>query len=252
MHVRGTMRPIFRAAACAFAAAAALFAAAAPAQDLPSVISPLKVEMDHNGVNILDGRTLLSVPTLAAPGASNLSFDRVQNAAPYVKGNYSVGDPDTATSSHSIHSGRIGSESFKCTGTACESVTGTGSTFQMVTRHFREAGSGAVWHFNLKNVDSRNTSDTTPNSQYYASSVVYPSGETISYSYGTAVLNGVTYYRPVTLTSNLGYSISISYHGSTFGTNEWGSVSEAALYANGVSAPIQKLTYSLAGGTITD
>ncbi|HEX6374538.1 MAG TPA: hypothetical protein VFZ91_02345, partial [Allosphingosinicella sp.] len=238
----------------AAAALAALVCAATPAhaQDLPQVISPLKVEMDHNNVNLVDGKTGIEVPALSAPGASNLRFDRVQNAAPYVKSSYSVGDPDTATSSHSIHSGRIGSESFKCTGTSCESVTGTGSTFEMIGRTFREGGSGAAWHFGLKHVDSRNTSDTSPNSQYYASSAVYPNGETILYGYGTAVHVGLTYYRPVSLTSNLGYSISIAYHGDTFGTNQWGSVREAALYGPGSAAPIQKLTYSFGGGTITD
>ena len=247
------LRPAARAAAAALAAlAAATGAGAQTAPDLPSVISPLKVEMDHNRVNLVDGRTAIDVPALSAPGASTLRFDRVQNAAPYVKSSYGVGDPDTAASSHSIHSGRIGSESFKCTGASCESATGTGSTFETTGRTFREGGSGAAWHFGLKHVDTRNTSDTSPDSQYYASSVVHPNGETILYGYGTAVWGGLTYYRPVSLTSNLGYSISIAYHGDTFGTDEWGSVREAALYGPGSAAPIQKLTYSLGGGTITD
>ncbi|HYD38007.1 MAG TPA: hypothetical protein VEA60_10360, partial [Allosphingosinicella sp.] len=186
----GKPSPKARAAIRAAVALAALAAApAAFAEEVPTVISPLKVETDHNGVNIVSGKTAIDVPVLSAPGASNLRFDRVQNAAPYVRGNYAVGDPDTATSSHSIHSGRIGSESFKCAGTQCESLTGTGSTFEMVGRTFREAGSGAAWHFALRNVDSRGTSDTSPNSQYYAASVVYPNGETISYAYSTAILN---------------------------------------------------------------
>ncbi len=241
-----------RALAAAAAACTAILAVAEPAsaQDLPAVISPLKVEMDHNKVNLVDGKTAIDVPALSVPGAGSLRFDRVQNAAPHVKASYSVGDPDTAPSSHSIHSGRLASESFRCTGTSCESVTGTGSTFDPVQRYFREGGSGALWRFNLKSVDTRNSSDTSPDSLYYASSVEYPNGERIAYSYGTAVLNGVTQYRPATLTSNLGYAIAIAYQSDTAGSSGWGAAKEAALYAAGNPAPIGKLSYN--GQTITD
>ena len=55
-------------------------------QEVPEVISPLRVESDHNGVNIVSGKTSLQVPVLSVPAAPNLRFDYVQNAAPHVKG----------------------------------------------------------------------------------------------------------------------------------------------------------------------
>lgn len=64
------------------ALAAAAIGTAAAAQDVPQVISPLRVESDHNGVNMASGRTQIGLPVLSVPAAPNLRFDRVQNAAP--------------------------------------------------------------------------------------------------------------------------------------------------------------------------
>ena len=61
-------------------------ATAALAQEIPQVISPLRVESDPNGVNLVNGKMTMSIPVLSVPGAPNLRFDRVQNAAPYVSG----------------------------------------------------------------------------------------------------------------------------------------------------------------------
>lgn len=55
-------------------------------QEVPETISPLRVESDHNGVNIVSGKTILQVPVLSVPAAPNLRFDYVQNVAPYVNG----------------------------------------------------------------------------------------------------------------------------------------------------------------------
>ena len=68
--------------------------AAAAAPDAPIVISPLRIESDPNDVNLVTGKTRMSQPVLAVPGAPNLRFDRVQNAAPYLSGreSESMGD----------------------------------------------------------------------------------------------------------------------------------------------------------------
>ncbi|HYD37933.1 MAG TPA: hypothetical protein VEA60_09990, partial [Allosphingosinicella sp.] len=239
-------------------AAAALFAVAVPAwaQDVPNVISPLRVESDHNGVNIVDGKMMFEGPSLSAPGAPNLKFDRVQNLAPYVKGtiNASGGAEGYSTASYSIHTGMGSSESFKCVDWDCASVTGTGSTFIPNARSFRQAGSGATWTFNLKHVDT--TTSTPRTLMYYASSANFPNGETITYTYSYGYLPGDTFgrtwYRPVTVTSSLGYYISISYqYTGTDVTNAlWGSPAQATLYKSGDSNPIGQLTFS--GGTMTD
>jgi RHS repeat-associated protein len=236
--------------------ASALPAGAAQAQDVPQVISPLRVESDRNGVNLVDGRIIIELPVLSVPAAPNLRFDRVQNAAPYVSGrvqNQAV-EPGYDRRSYSVHTGTGSSDSFECIDFDCISVVGSGSTFTANSRTYRQAGSGAVWHFNLKHVQ---TTGTNQSLLYYASSVAYPNGETIAYSYQTTTDPGDpfnrTYYRPVTLTSNFGYFISLAYQGDTFGTNEWGAVREAAIYSAAAPAiPLGRLTYGAGGSPITD
>jgi RHS repeat-associated protein len=252
-RLRG-QRAARRVAELLLALSAALSAGTAVhAQDMPQVISPLRVESDHNGVNLVTGKIGMKMPAvLSVPGAPNLKFDRVQNAAPYVKGTVQTAGPQggVSTASFSVHTGGGSSESFRCVDFDCSSVTGTGSTFVQNARRYLQAGTGAVWTFNLQHVDTAGPPRTL---LYYASSVSYPNGETISYSYQTTVWNGLTYYRPVQITSNLGFFISISYQGDTFGTNEWGQPKEAAIYGSAAPAtPLGKLTYSGGGGTITD
>ena len=236
------------------AAAAVAAGGAAQAQDVPEIISPIRVENDHNGVNLVSGRTQIQLPTLSAPGAPNLRFDRVQNAAPYVSGNQWGSAGEYPQSSYSVHTGTGGSESFRCLDFDCTSVTGTGSTFIPNSNIFRQAGSGARWNFNLKHV--KTTTSNPVVLLYYASSVTYPNGEVITYSYDTAALPGDTFgrtfYRPIRMTSNLGYYITIAYQPGELGTMGWNSVSQAAMYReNGTTdILIGRLTYS--GGTITD
>jgi RHS repeat-associated protein len=224
--------------------------------DAPTVISPLRVETDVNDVNLVTGKTVLKTPTISVPAAPNLKFDWVQNAAPYVSGTINTGDVsgDTpAQGSFSVHTGGGASESFKCPDMDCTSVTGTGSTLVPNIYRFRQGGSGALYNFNLKHVDSQGP--TNRSILYYASQVTYPNGETISYSYDTATLAGDpylrTFYRPNRLTSSLGYYISITYQSNDFSQNAWASVAQATLYAaSDPSTPLARLTYS--GNTITD
>ncbi|MFX4978980.1 hypothetical protein ABTC37_20115, partial [Acinetobacter baumannii] len=56
--------------------------AAVDAQDLPQTISPLQVEPDRNGVNLVTGKMTPDALVLSVPAAPRLRFDRVQNAAP--------------------------------------------------------------------------------------------------------------------------------------------------------------------------
>ena len=241
--------------------AALAFAGVAAAQtppEIPTVVSPLQVEPDHNGINLTDGRILMGLPVLSVPGAPHLRFDRIQNATLYISGNVvDTGAAEYPVSSYSIHTGGGSSESFQCTDTVdCVSVGGTGSTL-IPTRsdmtaagnnRFREAGSGALYNFNLRLV---RTSGTNQHPYYYVSNVTYPNGEVISYTYDTAASGTATYRRPNRIDSSLGYYILITYQGSTFGTNEWGSVASAAIYSTASGTSIRRLTYA-ADGTITD
>ncbi|MCW5672744.1 MAG: RHS repeat-associated core domain-containing protein [Hydrogenophaga sp.] len=229
----------------------ALASVVASAQDVPEIISPLRVQTDHNGVNIVDGKTRMVLPTLSVPAAPNLRFDRVQNAAPYVTGTLSG-----TTASYSVHTGDASSEAFQCVDTnTCSSVTGTGSVLQGVGPFaFRQAGSGVLYTFNLKHVKTTGTNPVTM--RYYASGASFPNGEIITYTYQTATLPGDTFgrtfYRPTQLTSNLGYHISLTYHPGALDSGDWGRVQQATLYRSAApTTPLAKLTYDL-DGTITD
>jgi RHS repeat-associated protein len=231
------------------------------AEDVPEVISPLRVESDHNGVNLINGKTRMPLPTLSVPGAPNLRFDRVQNVAPYINGSINgtvQGSGGYATAMYSVHTGSGSSEAFKCIDVdICESVKGTGSTFFVFggTGPFqmRQAGSGAFYTYDLKHVLTTGTNPLVV--QYYASAVSYPDGETITFAYTTATLPGDTFertfYRPHTVTSTRGYFISITYQGDTLGTTAWNTVQQATIYnSTEPTTPLGRLTYS-EGGTTT-
>jgi hypothetical protein len=56
------------------------------AQTVPTVISPLRVDPDVNGINVVSGKIAIVSPTISIPAAPNLKFDGAQNAAPYIVG----------------------------------------------------------------------------------------------------------------------------------------------------------------------
>ena len=238
---------------------ASLLLTAAPAVraegEVPSVISPLRVESDPNGVNLVSGQTEIQPPVLSVPGAPNLRFDRVQNAAPYVSGTQSGGPAEIVQASFSVHTNTGTSESFRCPDFDCESVTGTGSSFIPTGNLYWRGGSGERYRFNLKHVRASEGNRVTM--LYYASSVSYPNGEVITYAYQTATLQGDpfqrVFYRPTRVTSNLGFFITIAYHTGSLGGTSWSAPAEAAIYnASAPTTPLGRLTYSEDGTTITD
>jgi RHS repeat-associated protein len=238
------------------AAAVAVGGSTAWAQDVPRVISPLKVEPDGNGVNLTTGRIVMDTPALSIPAAPNLRFDRIQNAAPYVSGRVSnqgvEGSYDRR--SYSVHTGGGASDSFACEDFNCESTSGSGSIFIANANRMIQAGSGAQYNFNLKSIHTQGANQAL---LYYATRVHHPNGETITYDYDPATLTGDTlgrtYYRPARISSSTGYVIALTYQGDDFndGTANWGTVAQATLYAAAApGVPLAQLTYS--GTTITD
>jgi RHS repeat-associated protein len=231
-------------------------AEAQQATDLPGVSSPLRVQEDPNGVNLVDGKIVLPMPTLAIPAAPHLSFDRVQNAAPYVSGKVTgSGGAEYSTGNYSVHTGGSRSDGFRCTDFDCTSATGTGSTLVGTGGYqYRQAGTGALYHFTVKHVNT--LSGGTRTTLYYASSVDYPDGETISYSYDSATIPndfivGRTFYRPNRVTSSLGYYLTITYQSNDFSQNAWDAPAQVTLYRTAdPSTPLGQLTYS--GTSITD
>ncbi len=234
------------------------------AQEIPTVISPLKVEPDRNGINIATGQVTPDTPVISIPGSPHLKFDWVQNVAPYYRGRITsspMGGYNTA--SFSVHHGGAASDAFQCIDFDCKSPVGSGSTFTQNGGIYQRGGSGEIYIFNLKQLDNfvaNPNPGTDPYTQrmYYASNVLYPDGEVLTYSYDTATLNGDsfgrTFYRPNKISSNLGFYITISYRGGDFNgdTISWSAPSEVSLFnASAPNSPLVRQTYG-ADGTITD
>ena len=248
-------------ARAAFAALATLGAAcAAHAQqttDLPTVATPLRVQQDPNGVNLVDGKVVMPLPSLSAPGASHLSFSRIQDVSPAVSGKISgSGGADYSSGNYSVHTGGGSSEGFRCVDFDCTPATGTGSildAFGAGSSRYRQAGTGALYHFDIKGVNT--LSGSTRSTYYYASNIVYPNGETISFTYDsytvTTAIGQPTFYRPNRVDSSLGYYLTITYQSSDFNDMAWDVPAQVTLYNAGApSTPVGRLTYS--GTTITD
>jgi len=188
-------------------------------------------------------------PILSIPAAPRLAFQRIQDMAPYVVGKY--GPSDAEDVSFSLHDGSLTSESFKCFG-ECWSINGTGSTINIIGRRYQQGGTGTIYSFSVPHVMKTGTNMTM---QYYASTATYADGEVITYSYGSATLSGDpfnrTWRRPVAVSTNLGYKMSITYQSDTFPDAGWGVPSVVKIYRTAdPSTTLAQFTYS--GGTITD
>jgi RHS repeat-associated protein len=233
--------------------------ASAPAvhaqQEIPEVISPLRIETDHNGVNVVSGKILPSIPALSVPAAPNLRFDWVQNAAPYMSGKQWGEAGEVAQVNISVHTITGTSESFRCPDFDCTSITGTGSVFVPNANVYWRGGSGERYNFNQK---SFKTTGNPLSMRYYASSVTYPNGEVITFAYDTANIPGsnptVTAHRPNKVTSNLGYFITITYHtNDVLSGGAWSVPAQATLYKS--TAPttvLDRLSYNADASIITD
>jgi len=239
--------------------------AAAQSQEIPPVVSPLQVDSDSNGVNVATGRITIEGPVLSVPAAPNLRFDRVQNAAPYVVGRLSGGGGNPVIGNYSVHIGASASESFQCVNIDCQSVTGTGSTYHIDSdpnppdlREYRQAGTGARYLFDVRFKNMQGFL------QYYASRVVWPNGEIITYTYQSGALTGgnpgETYRRPTRIASSMGYHIDLTYPVQYMDEdiNGWSTPSTATLYRTAApTAPLRQLVYAAGsardtGSTIAD
>lgn len=236
-------------------------------QNAPEPISPLAIQADRNGVNMVTGQVTPDALVVSVPAAPRLRFDRVQNAAPFASGRMAkTNEKIEETINWAFHTADGAEEAFNCAwnleidnNRSCISPTGSGSYAQYGGTAYRQASSGARYYFT--NVHVFTTADPTNLYPYlvrvfYASKIEYPDGEVISYAYDTAKLPDDpydrTWYRPKTISTNLGYFISISYQGSDLTQNEWSRPAVVTLYkASAPTTPLVRLTYS-PDGSVTD
>lgn len=223
----------------------------------PTVISPLEVQQDPNGVNITDGLVKVDVPTLSVPAAPRLKFTLVQNAMPYLDARISGGQGDYVTSSVAVHYGADTSESFRClfddvctatklTGAVLDGDVVNGSYYE-----FTEKSSGAVYTFDRLYYDNGGSQQNRQIIQY-ASKAVYPDGEQITYDYQTMPYIGRTSHRISKMSSSIGYYVTFTYRGSDVTQSSWGTLAQATLYkASSPDTPLGRLNYD-PNGNITD
>ncbi len=245
---------LFAAVALAFGQGCPVKAQTTP--NIPTVISPLTVEPDHNGVNIATGKLTFEPPQLRIPAAPHLQFDFIQNSTPYLVDQASGTGDSVRKDSVSIHYGGSSSESFTCSDYDCTPAIGSGATLSLLAGIYTQAPSGVVYVFDKLQVDSKGNG--TEFVQKYASYVYYPDGEVIRYTYQNGYLPNDTFhrtfYRPIQVSSNAGYSITITYQTDSTDITQtgWGSPKQATLYSNAdPTVPIQQLSYS-GNNTIID
>lgn len=230
----------------------AISATPAIAQEAERAISPLRIEPEVNGVNLVTGKMRLMTPSISVPAAPRLKFDWIQYAAPYVQGTR-ASDPGTPWSL-AVQTNEAVSEGFTCLETDCTSNgIGTGSTYRPALRVYRQAGTGAVYTYGVKSFDQ--IVGTSSQFLYYLSTINYPDGETITYSYDSVKPSGDfrTYLRPSTISSSTGYYITITYVDAVFDPNSLtnGRPQQVSLYGPAdPNTPLARLTYS--GTSITD
>lgn len=234
--------------------------------DFTAPISPIEIEPDINGVNLATGAITPPTPVVGIPAAPRLRFDRIQNAAAFIKGdeneNY-AGDGQEIGGRWTVHTADGASEAFKCQlvpeGFYCYNIHGSGSALVKSGRYYTQRGTGARYSFNATHLHSiPAANDPYPKwlRLYYVTSIAYPDGEIISYQYDTATLPAGTdpynrtWFRPVRISTNRGYYLTISYRGSVLGEPYWGAPSVVGLYKDGSpNTPLSQLTYTNSGAT---
>ena len=226
------------------------FGAIAPAR--AQTIKPLDVAQDANGVDLLSGQVTTRLPTLSIAAAPNLSFQRLNDLVPMLSGQIVAGT--VARASYDINAGTSTSEHFDCEDADCRTRRMNGAS--LVTHSnggpffYREGGGGRLYTFDLPN--GPQTPPSAANGfSYYASSIQFASGETLSFTYESAPVNGLVWRRPTRVTSSTGFALSLSYQGNVYGQPGWSVLAQAWIHASGdPSTPLAQMNYS--GDSITD
>ena len=228
--------------------------AASQSPTTATVITPLQSAPDPNSVNITTGLIRVDVPSLSVPAAPRLSFTSLQNAVPYIRANVASGT-GYVESSIAVHTGASSSESFRCiyddvctnrrlNGAVIDGAIAMGGPYT-----FTESQSGAVYAFDSLQFDSGHVGERQL--WYYGSSITYPDGEVITFTYDKSGSNPV-HHRLTRMSSNLGFYIEFTYEGSDVNYPSWSWLRTATLVNSAApGTPLGRLTYA-ANGTITD
>ena len=255
-----------------FALSSYLLSCTVAAEDDFTPIKPLDVEKDINSVNLLDGKYYPTLPTLSIPAAPRLTFETLQKYNSKVTGTlYRTITWDGIESSErtevfSLTYGGTTSEQFKCKSFECLATDNYGSTLfgnvgsEDSRLEYRQGGTGIRVEYN-SNSSFFNWNDQYNNKlkegTWYATSVYYPDGEKITFQYDkvfdSSVSPFITFHRPTSIESNLGYKLNLTYASNdlTTGSLGWSKVATATIVKTSApSIALAKFTYN--NNSITD
>ncbi|MEP6339131.1 RHS repeat-associated core domain-containing protein [Parasphingorhabdus sp.] len=206
-------------------------------------IKPLEIEPDGNGVNMLSGQVSPELPPVSAPAAGRLSLSKISNLQPFMVGQ----DPPGNTASVQVNNGGATSDSLTCLDDECTASQRNGSemTIGIASQNatYMQGGSGKKIFFDK--VSAWVNSGGTLTYILYPSYVQYADGERHTFTYHSETPTGDprTYYRPTTITSNLGYQLQLTYQAGTVYQAGWSEVATATLNGPSSPNPVAKNTY---------
>jgi len=225
---------------------ALLSTASVHAEEEIFTLKPLHVAEDVNGVDLLSGQHRPVLPVLSIPAAPNLSFENIQKFLPKVVGQIS-GETSGRRDAVSVTYGRNTSDAFTCLDYTCESAKANGSTMTLLggSKNYKQGHTGIEIRFN------RQAYSSTTQYTYYPGTILYPSGEQLTFSYDTALDTGFTYHRPKVVSSNVGYELHLTYVSDNFAEGGWSWVKSAAIFkSDNLLDPVARLDYTYSSGTL--
>ncbi|QLC21230.1 RHS repeat-associated core domain-containing protein [Parasphingopyxis sp. CP4] len=213
------------------------------------LIDPLNIEPDANGVDMIRANVARPVPTLSVPGAPNLRLQRLQMTIPVMTSTVPI--DEFSTGSAQVNTGDGTSEGFQCLQELCWPNAWNGSTMTGGAGgyNYLQGRSGVRVVYGLLGNMTLGTSARFYS--FYGTTITYPNGETLTFTYQQGQSGGTTYTRPTTIVSNLGYEMRFTYQSGTPGQAQWSTLARAAIYETGGTVTLAEHVYG-SGGTITD
>jgi RHS repeat-associated protein len=207
-------------------------------------IKPLEIEPDGNGVDMLSGKVSPELPPVSVPAAGRLNLGKISNLQPFMVGQ----DPPGNTASAQVNNGGATSDSMSCTNYECTSTQRNGSELTIgigsQDATYMQGGSGKIIYFDK--VSSWVSGGGSLSFILYPAYVQYADGERHSFTYHSESPSGDprTYYRPTSISSNLGYTLQLTYQTGTVYQAGWSEVASATLVKTGTSTALAKNTYA--------
>ena len=117
---------------------------------------------------------------------------------------------------------------------------------------YMQGSTGMVIEFD--SVGNLSDNGGTESFSIYPSSISWPNGEFLGFTYTKVAVGGGTRHRPNRISSNLGYEMQLTYQSSNVNVSGWFTLAQATIYRSAdTSTALASHTYGTGTpGTITD